>query len=138
LRLAAVACWPSRIGPGGRACSCSRVMLLMKSWIFLGVAIAAEVIGTTALKASDGFTRLWPSLIVVIGYAIAFYFLALTLRFIPVGVAYAIWSGLGVVLITLIGWLLFGQRLDLPALLGIALIISGVVVMQVFSRAIIH
>lgn len=106
----------------------------MKSWIFLGVAIVAEVVATSALKSSDGFTRLGPSLLVVFGYAIAFYFLALTLRTIPVGVAYAVWSGLGVVLITLIAWVLFEQKLDPPALLGMALIISGVVVMNVFSR----
>ena len=76
----------------------------MKSWIFLGVAIVAEVIATTGLKASEGFTKLWPSLLVIIGYTIAFYFLSLTLKEIPVGVAYAIWAGMGVVLVALIGW----------------------------------
>lgn len=104
-------------------------------WLYLGTAIVAEVIGTSALKASDGFTRLWPSVTVVLGYGCAFWLLALTLRHIPVGVAYAIWSGLGIVLIALVGALVFGQKLDAPALTGMALIIAGVVVMQVFSQA---
>lgn len=108
----------------------------MKYWLFLGVAIVAEVVGTSALNASDGFRRLYPSLLVVVGYGIAFYFLSLTLRVIPVGVAYAIWAGLGVVLITLIGWLFFGQKLDMPALIGIFLIVSGVVVMHAFSTTV--
>lgn len=110
----------------------------MKNWLFLAAAIGAEVIGTTALKASEGFSRLWPSLIVIAGYGIAFYFLSLTLRTIPVGVAYAIWSGLGIVLITLAAWLLFGQKLDLPTIVGMALIIVGVVIMNVFSNSAPH
>ncbi|HET8700785.1 MAG TPA: multidrug efflux SMR transporter, partial [Nitrococcus sp.] len=81
-------------------------------WLFLGVAIVAEVTATSALKAAEGFTRLWPSLIVVTGYAIAFYFLSLTLRSIPIGIVYAIWSGVGIALITLIGWVFFRQTLD--------------------------
>ena len=100
------------------------------SYLFLAIAIVAEVIGTSALKAAEGFTRLWPSLIVVVGYGIAFYFLSLALKVIPVGIAYAIWSGVGVALITLIGWWLFKQRLDVPALAGIALIVAGLVVIQ--------
>ena len=95
----------------------------------------AEVVGTTALKASEGFTRLGPSAIVVLGYALAFYLLSLTLRSIPVGVAYAIWSGLGTVLIALAGWWLFGQRLDSPALIGMALIVAGVLVMNLGGGA---
>lgn len=106
----------------------------MKHWLFLGTAIVSEVIATSALKASNGFTSLWPSITVVIGYAISFYFLALTLKFIPVGIAYAIWSGLGIVLISLIGFALFDQKLDLPALIGMGLIISGVIVMNMFSK----
>ncbi len=106
----------------------------MKSWIFLGVAIVAEVTATSFLKASDGFTRLAPSLVVVGGYIVAFYFLSLTLREIPVGIAYAIWAGLGIVLIALIGWLVLGQTLDLPAVIGMTLIISGVLVINLFSR----
>jgi len=87
-------------------------------WIFLTVAIVSEVIGTSALKASEGFSRLWPSTIVIVGYAAAFYFLSLTLKTLPVGVAYAIWSGVGIVLIALIAWVLYGQALDLPAIIG--------------------
>ena len=105
----------------------------MPQWIFLSIAIVCEVIGTSALKASDGFTRLWPSVIVIVGYAAAFYFLSLTLKTIPVGVAYAVWAGAGVALIALIGWLYFGQRLDAPAIIGMLLIVAGVVVLNVFS-----
>ncbi len=110
----------------------------MKHWLFLSVAIAAEVVATSALKASDGFSRLWPALLVVAGYGAAFFFLSLTLRVIPIGVAYAVWSGVGIVLITLVAWFLFGQTLDTPAILGMALIVAGVVVMNVFSRAVAH
>ena len=108
------------------------------SWVYLLTAIVAEVIATSALKASDGFSKLWPSVITVAGYTVAFYCLSLTLRTIPVGVAYAIWSGLGVVLITIAAWVLFGQKLDLPALIGMGLIVAGVVVMNVFSKAVGH
>ncbi|MEC7641973.1 SMR family transporter [Idiomarina sp.] len=110
----------------------------MKNWLFLGVAIIAEVVATSSLKASEGFTKLWPSLIVLLGYAIAFYFLSLTLKAIPVGIAYAVWAGLGIVLISLAGWLIFGQRLDLASILGMALIITGVVVINVFSKVSVH
>ncbi len=103
-------------------------------YLYLGIAVAAEVIATSALKASDGFTRLLPSLVVVVGYGIAFYFLSLVLKTVPVGVAYAIWSGAGIVLIGLIGWLVLKQPLDLPAALGMGLIIAGVAVIQLFSR----
>ncbi|MGC3964195.1 MAG: multidrug efflux SMR transporter [Rhodocyclaceae bacterium] len=110
----------------------------MQQWLFLSVAILSEVIGTSALKASEGFSRLVPSLIVVAGYGIAFYFLSLTLRTMPVGVAYAVWSGVGVALISLAGWWLYGQRLDAGATCGIALIVAGVVVLNVFSKASAH
>lgn len=110
----------------------------MKEWLLLSLAIISEVVATSALKASNGFTQLWPSLLVVAGYAIAFLFLSLTLRTIPVGVAYAIWSGAGIVLISLIAWLVFGQSLDTPAIIGLALIIVGVVVLQVFSKSAVH
>jgi len=105
------------------------------AYLYLVIAIVFEVIGTSALKATAGFTRTLPSLIVVVGYGVAFYFLALALKTIPVGVAYAIWSGVGVALITLIGWLVFKQRLDAPALGGILLIVAGVVVIRFFSSA---
>jgi len=110
----------------------------MQNWIFLSAAIVAEVIATSSLKASEGFTRLWPSLIVVVGYAAAFYLLALTLRTIPVGVAYAVWSGAGVVLVTLVAWLIYGQKLDLPTLIGIAFIVTGVMILNLFSKAGTH
>ncbi|MFZ6639757.1 SMR family transporter [Undibacterium sp. TC4M20W] len=110
----------------------------MNKWLLLGIAIIAETIATSSLKASEGFTRLWPSVLVVLGYGLAFYFLSLTLRVIPVGVAYAVWSGVGIVLVTLLGWFLFGQKLDMPALIGIAFIMAGVIIMNVFSRAAAH
>lgn len=110
----------------------------MKNWLFLFVAIFAEVIATSSLKASAGFSRLGPSLLAVVGYGVAFYCLSLTLRTIPVGVAYAIWSGVGIVLVTLIAWLIFGQKLDLPAVAGMALIIAGVVVLNLFSKSAVH
>lgn len=108
------------------------------SWLYLAIAIVAEVIATSALKAADGFTRPAPSVIVVVGYVVAFYFLSLTLRGIPVGVAYAVWSGVGIVLISLIAWLMYGQTLDAPAVLGIALIMAGVLVLNLFSRSGVH
>lgn len=110
----------------------------MNAWLILTLAIAAEVVATSSLKASEGFTRLWPSAMVVVGYAVAIYLLSLVLKTIPVGVAYAIWSGLGVVLITLVVWLAYGQRIDLPGLIGMGLIVSGVVVLNLFSSASVH
>lgn len=107
----------------------------MNPYIFLGIAIVAEVIATSCMKASEGFTRLVPSVGTVIGYAIAFYFLSLTLKTIPVGLAYAIWSGVGIVLIATIGWLKFGQKLDAAGLAGIALIMAGVLVINLFSKS---
>ena len=107
----------------------------MQQWIFLSVAIVSEVVATSALKASDGFTRLWPSLAVVLGYLLAFYFLSLTLRTIPIGIAYAIWAGVGVALITLVGWVIYDQKLDAAAVIGVALIVAGVFVINAFSAA---
>jgi small multidrug resistance pump len=107
-------------------------------YLFLTIAIVSEVIATSALKASEEFTRLVPSLIVVAGYAMAFYFLTLTLRTIPVGIAYALWSGLGVVLISAAAWVLFKQALDLPAVIGIGLIAAGVIVLNGFSASVGH
>ena len=105
----------------------------MKPWLLLAAAIFAEVIGTTALKATDGFTRPVPTALVMASYGLAFYLLAQTLRNIPVGIAYAVWSGLGTALIVIVGWWLYGQRLDAAALAGIALIVAGVLVMNLFS-----
>lgn len=110
----------------------------MNQWLFLSVAIVSEVVATSALKASDGFTQLWPSVVVIAGYVIAFFFLSLTLRTMPVGVAYAIWSGVGIVLVTLIAWYIFEQSLDIPAIIGLTLIVTGVVILQVFSKSSAH
>lgn len=110
----------------------------MQQWLYLAVAILSEVVATSALKASEGFTRLWPSFVVVCGYGIAFFCLSLTLRTIPVGIAYAIWSGAGVALITLVAWLFLGQSLDVPGMIGIALIVAGVIVLNVFSKSSAH
>jgi small multidrug resistance pump len=107
-------------------------------YVYLAISIVAEVIATSALKASDGFSKLWPSVIVVIGYGIAFHFLALTLKTIPVGVAYAIWAGAGVTIVAIVGWVLFGQKLDAPAIIGMAMIVGGVVIMQAFSKTTGH
>ena len=107
-------------------------------YVFLALAIISEVIGTTALTASNQFTRFWPSVVTVVGYGLGFYFFSHALRSIPVGVAYAIWGGVGIVLVTLIGVLYLRQRLDGPALLGIGLIVAGVLVMQLFSKTISH
>lgn len=108
------------------------------AYFLLGIAIVAEVIATSALKASEGFSRLGPSLLVVAGYGVAFYCLSLVMKTIPIGIAYAIWSGVGVSLIALIGWLVLKQPLDLAAVIGIALIVSGVVVLQLFSSTAAH
>lgn len=107
-------------------------------WLHLAIAIFSEVIATSALKAAEGFTRFWPSLLVVAGYGAAFYFLSLTLRVIPLGIAYGVWSGVGIALVSLIGWVVYQQALDAPALLGLGLIIAGVAVIQLFSRTVPH
>jgi small multidrug resistance pump len=103
-------------------------------WLWLGIAIIAEVVATSALKATEGFTRPLPLILVVIGYGMAFYFLSLVLRTIPLGIAYAVWSGLGIVLVALIGWLWYGQTLSATALGGIALILVGVALVNLPGR----
>ena len=108
----------------------------MNKWLILFIAIVCEVIATSALKASDGFKRFWPTVLMFAGYALSFYLMSLTLRQIPVGVTYAIWSGVGVVLITIIAWVIYKQHLDLAAIIGMALIVLGVVVMNLFSKSI--
>jgi small multidrug resistance pump len=105
-------------------------------WLTLAIAIIAEVIGTSALRASEGFTKVVPSILVVAGYSVAFYFLSLTLKNIPVGIAYAIWSGVGTVLITIVGVVVFNQRLDVPAIVGLSLILIGVLVINLFSKSV--
>ena len=109
-----------------------------KAYLILLLAVIAETIGTSALQASHQFTRLWPSVLVVIGYAIAFYLLGLTLKFMPVGIVYAIWSGLGIVLIAIIGFVAFGQRLDWPAVIGLAMILVGILIIHLFSKTAGH
>ena len=104
----------------------------------LVVAIVFEVLGTSAMQAAQHFSRLAPTVLMVVCYAIAFYFLSWSLRYVPVGIAYAIWSGLGIVLISLVGYLAFGQRLDAAAIVGLGLIIAGVVVLNLFSKSTFH
>lgn len=110
----------------------------MKSWLFLVIAIFAEVAATSALKSSEGFTKLAPSVVVVVGYGMAFYFLSLSLKAIPLGIAYAVWAGVGIVLVAAIAWLLHGQKLDLWAFVGIGLIVSGVAVINLLSKTATH
>lgn len=107
-------------------------------YLFLAIAVVSEVIATSMLKSTEGFTRLIPSLGVTAGYVCAFYFLSLTLRTMPVGIAYAIWAGVGVALVAAVAWLVHGQRLDLPAVIGMALIIAGVVILNLFSKSVSH
>ena len=106
----------------------------MKNWLILFIAIVAEVIATSALKSSEGFTKPIASIVVVLGYMIAFYCLSLTLKTIPVGIAYAVWSGVGIVLITTVAWFVFDQKLDVWGIIGIALIMSGVLVVNLLSK----
>ncbi len=107
-------------------------------YLMLAIAIVSEVFATSAMKQSEGFTRLPWSVATVIGYGIAFYFLSLTLKTIPTGIAYAIWSGVGIVLISAAAWIFQGQKLDVPAAIGMTMIVAGVVVMNVFSKATVH
>ncbi|WP_286985600.1 MULTISPECIES: multidrug efflux SMR transporter [unclassified Halomonas] len=108
------------------------------SYLYLALAIVAEVIATSALKASNEFTRLWPSVVVVVGYLAAFYLLSLVLRSVPVGIAYAFWAGLGIVLVTLVGIVVYGEKPDLPAVIGLTMIVGGVAVIQLFSSVSSH
>ncbi|WP_423210482.1 DMT family transporter [Paracoccus yeei] len=112
--------------------------LIVQTYLALAVAIALEVAGTTALQASQQFTRPLPTVVMGACYLSAFYFLSLALRVVPMGIAYAIWSGLGIVLISVVGLVLFKQKLDLPAILGLGMIVSGVIVVNVFSKSITH
>jgi small multidrug resistance pump len=120
-------------GPAG-----DPIQAAVMHYLYLALAILAEVCGTSFMKASQGFTRPLPSIVTIVSYALAFYLLSLTLRMLPTGIAYAIWSGVGIVLIAAIAWLFQGQKLDAPALLGIGLIIAGVAVMNLFSKAAAH
>lgn len=108
------------------------------AYLFLGLAIVAEVIGTTLLKATDGFTRVAPAIGVVAMYVAAAYLLALTVRTLPVGVVYAVWSGAGIVAVALLAWLIYGQALDVAAVAGMALIVAGILVINLFSKTAVH
>lgn len=110
----------------------------VSTYLFLIGAIVAEVIATSALARTDNFTKLLPSVVTVAGYAVSFWLLSYPIRVLPTGIVYAIWSGTGIVLITMVSWLVFNQKLDLPAILGLALIIAGVVVINVFSKSMGH
>lgn len=107
-------------------------------YIYLIVAVIAETIGTSAMQASQQFSRLGPSVLVLLAYGFSFYMMGQTLKYMPVGLVYAIWAGLGIVLIAVIGFVIFGQRLDLPAVLGIGLIVAGVLVIHLFSKSSVH
>lgn len=109
-----------------------------KHYLFLIIAVIAETSGTSFIQASQQFTRLWPSVLAFISFGVAFYFLSLTLKVMPVGIMYAMWSGLGIVLIAIIGWVYFGQKLDLAAGLGMGLILSGILVINLFSSTATH
>lgn len=106
-----------------------------QAYIYLLFAVVAETIGTTALQASQQFSRFWPSVLVIVAYGVSFYLLSVTLRFMPVGIVYAIWSGLGIMLIAIIGFVVFGQRLDWPSIAGLILIISGIAIIHLFSAS---
>jgi small multidrug resistance pump len=108
------------------------------AYVYLVVAIASEVVATSALKATEGFTRAGPTLLTMFGYGVAIYLLALTVRSMPVGIVYAVWSGAGIVLIAAIGWIAYRQALDTPALIGIGLILAGVLVVNLFSKSVGH
>ena len=110
----------------------------MNHWLALAIAIVAEVVATSTMKSTNEFTRFWPSLVVVLGYGAGFYFMAISLRVLPVGIMYAIWAGMGIVLVSVIAWVVHRQALDMPAIIGIGLIIAGVVVINVCSRTVLH
>lgn len=107
-------------------------------YIFLIIAVAAETIGTSSIQASQQFTRLGPSILATVSFVVAFYFLSLTLKVLPVGIMYAMWSGLGIIFIAIIGWTYFGQKLDMPAILGMGLILAGIVIINLFSSTASH
>jgi small multidrug resistance pump len=107
-------------------------------YVYLLIAIIAEVIATSSLKASQGFTRFLPSMVVILGYGAAFYLLSLSLNGIGVGVAYALWSGIGIILLAAIGVVVFGEKIDVPAVIGFALILAGVAILNLYSKAVVH
>ena len=108
------------------------------AYVYLGLAIIAEVIATSSLKATEEFTKIGPTIMMIVGYGVAFYCMTLALRAIPLGITYAIWSGLGIVLVSIVGIVLYNEKLDLPAVIGMGLIIAGVVVINAFSKMVQH
>jgi small multidrug resistance pump len=110
----------------------------MNHWLALAIAILAEVIATSTMKATNEFTRFWPSLVVVVGYGTGFYFMTISMRVLPIGIMYALWSGVGILVVSIMGWVIYRQVLDFPAIIGMSLIIAGVVVINVFSNSIGH
>ncbi len=108
------------------------------AFLYLLIAVIAEVLATSAMKASHGFSVLLPSCFTVLGYAIAIYFLSLAFKVIPMGIAYALWSGAGIIFISMVGWIYFKQHLDVPAVIGLAFMIIGIVIIQVFSKSVAH
>jgi small multidrug resistance pump len=110
----------------------------MNHWLALAIAIVAEVIATSTMKATNEFTRFWPSLVVVLGYGTGFYFMTISMRVLPIGIMYALWSGVGILVVSIMGWVIYRQVLDLPAIIGMSFIIAGVVVINVFSKSIGH
>jgi small multidrug resistance pump len=110
----------------------------MNHWLALAIAIVAEVIATSTMKATNEFTRFWPSLVVVIGYGTGFYFMTISMRVLPIGIMYALWSGVGILVVSIMGWVIYRQALDIPAIIGMCFIVAGVVVINVFSKSIGH
>ena len=110
----------------------------MNHWLALAIAIVAEVIATSTMKATNEFTRFWPSLVVVLGYGTGFYFMTISMRVLPIGIMYALWSGVGILVVSIMGWVIYRQALDIPAIIGMSFIIAGVVVINVFSKSIGH
>jgi small multidrug resistance pump len=110
----------------------------MNHWLALAIAIVAEVIATSTMKATNEFTRFWPSLVVVLGYGTGFYFMTISMRVLPIGIMYALWSGVGILVVSIMGWVIYRQALDIPAIIGMSFIVVGVVVINVFSKSIGH
>ena len=110
----------------------------MNHWLALAIAIVAEVIATSTMKATNEFTRFWPSLVVVLGYGTGFYFMTISMRVLPIGIMYALWSGVGILVVSIMGWVIYRQALDIPAIIGMSFIVAGVVVINVFSKSIGH
>jgi small multidrug resistance pump len=110
----------------------------MNHWLALAIAIVAEVIATSTMKATNEFTRFWPSVVVILGYGTGFYFMTISMRVLPIGIMYALWSGVGILVVSIMGWVIYRQALDIPAIIGMSFIIAGVVVINVYSKSIGH